>query len=96
MADVGIETIECEVVVVGAGNAALIAALAAHEEGARVLVLEAAPHAERGGNSRFAGAIFRVPHAGRDDLAPLLCSEAEPWLERVEVAPYPVDRYLAD
>ena len=34
---------ETDVVVVGAGNAALVAAISAHEAGARVLVLEAAP-----------------------------------------------------
>lgn len=32
-----------DVVVVGAGNAALVSALAAHEAGARVAVLECAP-----------------------------------------------------
>ena len=44
---------EFDVVVVGAGNAGMCAALAARGEGARVLVLEAAPFDERGGNSRF-------------------------------------------
>jgi len=34
---------EYDVVVVGAGNAALTAALAAHNEGAKVVVLEWAP-----------------------------------------------------
>ena len=32
-----------DVLVVGAGNAALCAAISAHENGARVLMLEAAP-----------------------------------------------------
>ena len=49
---------EFDVVVVGAGNAACCAALAAAEHGARVLVLERASQPESGGNSRFtAGAI---------------------------------------
>ena len=37
-------------VVVGAGNAALCAAMAARENCARVLILEAAPEHEKGGN----------------------------------------------
>ena len=45
-----------DVIVVGAGNAALTAALAACEAGAQVLMLEKASAEERGGNSRFTGA----------------------------------------
>lgn len=43
---------EYDVIVVGGGNAALCAALAAREQGARVIVLERAPQHMRGGNSR--------------------------------------------
>jgi tricarballylate dehydrogenase len=42
-----------DVVVVGGGNAALCAALAARKAGADVLLLERAPENERGGNSRY-------------------------------------------
>src|SRR5687768_11580305 len=49
---------EFDVVVVGGGNAAFCAALAAQECGASVAVLERASFEENGGNSRFtAGAI---------------------------------------
>ncbi len=57
-----------DVVVVGAGNAALCAALAAHEGGARVLVLEKAPEEEKGGNSYFTAGGFRFAHEGLDDV----------------------------
>ena len=40
-----------DVIVVGAGNAALCAALAARDAGANPVVLETAPVAERGGNT---------------------------------------------
>ena len=40
-----------DVVVVGKGNAALCAALAARDQGARVGMLEAAPEGESGGNN---------------------------------------------
>ncbi|MGH9174526.1 MAG: FAD-dependent oxidoreductase, partial [Vicinamibacterales bacterium] len=59
---------EWDVVVVGAGNAALSAALSAREHGAQVLVLESAPFDERGGNSRYTGGMVRLVYNGVDDL----------------------------
>jgi len=62
------ETNDYDVIVVGAGNAALCAALSAREGGSRVLVLEKASLEERGGNSLFTAGGFRFVHAGIDDL----------------------------
>jgi tricarballylate dehydrogenase len=59
---------ESDVLVVGKGNAALCAALAAHDEGARVTVLEAATEDESGGNSHFAGGVMRFAFESVDDL----------------------------
>ena len=59
---------EYDVVVVGAGNAAFCAALAAQEQGASVLMLEAAPEDESGGNSRFTAGSIRVVYNGVDDI----------------------------
>ena len=57
-----------DVIVVGAGNAALCAALAAREHGASVLVLEKAPEHLRGGNTYFTGGGYRFPYRGLDDI----------------------------
>jgi tricarballylate dehydrogenase len=58
-----------DVIVVGAGNAALCAAISAKEQGAaKLLVLEKAPLEERGGNSLFTAGGFRFVHQGLDDL----------------------------
>jgi tricarballylate dehydrogenase len=59
---------EFDVVVVGKGNAALCAALSAHEQGVRVAMLEAAPEEESGGNSRFAGGVMRFAYDSVEDL----------------------------
>ena len=53
-----------DVIVVGAGNAAFCAALAAQEQGAKVLMLEAAPEDDFGGNSRFTAGSIRVVYNG--------------------------------
>ncbi len=57
-----------DVVVVGAGNAALSAAMAAREHGVSVLVLEKAAEEEKGGNSYFTAGGFRFCHTGIDDV----------------------------
>ena len=85
-----------DVVVVGAGNAALTAALSARQKGARVLVLEKAPEAERGGNSRFSGGLFRFAYEGIEDLKPLRPDVSAMEWDRVDVGNYGSDRYLGD
>ncbi|HSA72218.1 MAG TPA: FAD-dependent tricarballylate dehydrogenase TcuA [Burkholderiales bacterium] len=66
-----------DVVVVGAGNAAFCAALAAAERTKKVLVLERAPEEEAGGNSRFTAGLMRVVYNGVDDLAQVIDLSAD-------------------
>lgn len=60
---------EYDVIVVGCGNAALCAAMSAHENGAKTLVLERAPEDEKGGNSYFTAGGFRFAHEGLEDVS---------------------------
>jgi tricarballylate dehydrogenase len=87
---------QCDVVVVGAGNAALTAALAAREKGAEVLVVEKASAKERGGNSRFSGGLFRFAYEGLEGLKPLLPSLPPAEWNCVEVGDYSAERYFED
>src|SRR5579872_7287876 len=85
-----------DVVVVGAGNAALCAALAARESGVRVLVLECAPQAECGGNSRFTAGAMRVAYNGVDDLARLMPDLTEEDKARTDFGAYAEDQFFDD
>ncbi len=66
-----------DVVVVGSGNAAMSAALAAREEGADVLVLEKAPREWAGGNSYFTAGAFRLTYESLDDIRELIADASE-------------------
>lgn len=89
-------SVEADVIVVGAGNAAMSAALVAREAGASVVMLEASPEQERGGNSTYTGGFFRFPYDGLADLEPMLNDESRRWIDRVDVVPYPNSRFRAD
>src|SRR5947208_79247 len=86
---------EFDVVVVGAGNAGMCAALAARGQGARVLVLEAAPFDERGGNSRYTAGALRFVYNGVDDLLKL-CELSEQELATSDFGTYTSDKYYDD
>ncbi len=85
-----------DVIVVGAGNAALCAAISAHEKGARVLVLEAAPFEERGGNSHFTGGAFRFAYRGIEDLKEVCPAMTDAELENVDFGSYDESRFFDD
>src|SRR5438105_15710741 len=85
-----------DVVVVGAGNAGLCAALSARETGARVLVLEKAPRAERGGNTAFTGGLLRFPFNGIDEMRPLIPDYTDEELAAVDVGRHNQRDYAND
>lgn len=83
-----------DVIVVGAGNAAFTAALAARAEGARVVVLEKATQKLRGGNTRFTGGLFRCTYNGIDDLMALIRDNDDP--SDVMIDPYTPEDFQHD
>lgn len=87
-------TTQYDIAVIGGGNAALCAAMSAAEAGAKVLILETAPQAYRGGNSRHTR-NFRCMHRG--PLGPLVetYSEDEYFADLMKVTDGKTDETLA-
>jgi tricarballylate dehydrogenase len=85
-----------DIIVVGAGNAAACAALAARENGASVIMLEAAPFEECGGNSRYTAGLMRVVYNGVDDLAQLIPDLTEEEKKTHDFGSYTAENYYDD
>src|SRR5260370_25528050 len=85
-----------DVIVVGAGNAAFCSALAAREQGASVLVLEAAPQDESGGNSRFTAGLIRVGYNGIDDIRGLVPDFTHQEIATTAFGTYTQGQFLHD
>src|SRR5437016_4591632 len=85
-----------DVVVVGGGNAARCAALSAREAGARVLVLEKAPEAWRGGNGFFTAGGFRFAFKSFAEVCDLVGDLSDEEKAMMDVPLYTEDGYYDD
>jgi tricarballylate dehydrogenase len=87
-----------DVIVVGAGNAALAAAVSAKENGAeRVVVVEKAPREMRGGNTHWSGGVLRFAFDDPREIGELLPDVEEQFENFYEgVSPYSQDDFHGD
>ena len=86
-----------DVIVIGAGNAALAAAVAARDAGAeRVLVLEKGSEELRGGNTHYSGGLLRIAFDDVEEILRLVpdARELPGFVEGIEA--YPATAFLAD
>jgi tricarballylate dehydrogenase len=83
-----------DVVVIGGGNAGLVAAIAARERAKRVLLLERTPEVMRGGNTRHTRNT-RCRHDTGDQYTPGAYSYDELWNDLCSVGDGPSDEELA-
>jgi tricarballylate dehydrogenase len=89
-----VEKTPYDVIVAGGGHAALCAAICAREQGANVLLLEAASASERGGNSRHTRNC-RCMHGAPTDVLHGVYSEDEYYDDLVRVTGGSTDERLA-
>lgn len=85
-----------DVIVVGAGNAGLTAALAARQRETRVLLLDKCPKPARGGNTRFSGGGFRFTYNSLDDMRPLLPDVTDEEAAKMDVGTYTNAEFFED
>ena len=86
-----------DIIVVGAGNAALAASVSARNSGAeRVLVLEKAAEEMRGGNTHYSGGLLRIAFNRTEEILRLVprARELEGFMEGVEA--YSAENFRAD
>ncbi len=85
-----------KVIVVGSGNAALCAGIAALEKGAEVLIVEKADEQEAGGNSRYTAGAMRFVYNANEELEPLLLKPADERIARTEFGQYTREKFQED
>lgn len=85
-----------KVVVVGSGNAALCAGIAALEGGAEVLMLEKAGETLAGGNTKYTAGAMRFAYDGAEDLLPLLKDPDDPRLAKTDFGGYTTAKFAED
>ena len=82
--------------IAGSGNAAMCAGIAALERGSEVLMVEAAPENEAGGNTRYTAGAMRFAYESNEDLTPLLANPDDPRIPRTEFGVYDKSRFRRD
>ncbi len=85
-----------KVIVVGSGNAALCAGIAALEQGAQVLMLEKADEALAGGNTKYTAGAMRFAYDTSADLIPLLRNPDDPRVPNTDFGQYTAQKFEAD
>src|SRR5262245_52812227 len=85
-----------DVIVVGAGNAGLTAALAARQQEAGALLLDTCPTSVLGGNTRLSGGGFRFTYNSLDDMRPMLPGLTDEEAARMEVGTYSNAEFFED
>ncbi|MEM7295160.1 MAG: FAD-dependent tricarballylate dehydrogenase TcuA [Pseudomonadota bacterium] len=94
--DGGLEMAKRQVIVVGSGNAAMSAGIAALEAGVDVLMLEKAAEPLAGGNTKYTAGAMRFAYDASEELIPLLSHPEDPRIARTDFGSYTAEKFSAD
>lgn len=87
---------ETDVVVIGAGNAAMCAAISARENGANTIVLEKAPEKEKGGNTTYTHGSIRFAYNNNDEIKQIIPDLEEEDFKITDFGSYKEEQYYDD
>ena len=85
-----------KVVIVGSGNAAMSAGIAALEAGADVLMLEKATEELAGGNTKYTAGAMRFAYESSEELIPLLTNPHDKRISRTDFGSYTQQKFSDD
>ena len=85
-----------KILIIGSGNAAMTAGIAALENGCEVEILEKAPESLSGGNTKYTAGAMRFCFNGIDDLFPLLKNLDDDRLKNTEFGSYSPESFSND
>lgn len=85
-----------DIVVIGAGNAALCAAISAAENGAKVTVLEIAPEDKKGGNTTYTHGSIRFAYKNGEEVRALLPDMTDAEYDMTEFGSYKKEQFFDD
>lgn len=88
---------ECDVLVIGSGNAGFCAAISAVQSGAKhVAIIDKCPEEWAGGNSYFTAGAMRTVHGGLPDLLPIVNNVDAETAKKIDMKPYTVEDFTGD
>ncbi len=82
--------------IVGSGNAAMCADIAALEKGSDVLILEKADDALSGGNTKYCAGAIRFSFETTRDLLNLMPRNSDPRIKASDFGSYPQAKFESD
>lgn len=89
-------TMSADIIIIGSGNAALCAGIAASGNGAKILMIDSADEEMSGGNSKYTAGAMRFVYNKNEDLLPLLKNPKDTRISQTDFGSYTAHKFEED